>query len=167
MDDQTSRQNTARAISENLHRDAEARQKQEEARQTYKSVNQGKTPEKGSDKKTYDTTYKYLLAQELQKAKGKPLDRETDARIAKQMFDVTQAKDANKVRDAIKEHSPLAAQLPQDKRHEYAGAATVKGMSMHLKNVPREERTRVQTPHHETSKLQEMAEMQRHRERER
>ena len=171
MDEHTKRrQETAQFVSAELNNHKQLKQesqrKEEAAKSTFASVNKNGLP-KESGQKLYDTTYKYQLGQELQKNQGKPLSKETDVKIAKQTFDVTKGEDFDKVRNAIKEHSPLAARLPEERRHEYASIATHKGLGLHLNNTSREEKTRVQTPHHETSKLQEMAEMHRHRERER
>jgi hypothetical protein len=172
MDEHTKRQQaTGHAVSTELYNKErlrqESQQKQEAAKSTFESVNKNGLPSKTHDQKEYDTTYKYLLGKNLEKNQGKPLDKETDAKIAKQIFDVNKGEEFDKVRHAIKEHSPLAARLPEERRHEYASLAAHKGLGLHLNNTGREEKTRVQTPHHETSKLQEMAEMHRHRERER
>ncbi|MGI2906163.1 hypothetical protein [Tolypothrix sp. VBCCA 56010] len=156
-------------VLDNQKRREQAEHKKEAAKQTYEGISKGNLPHTVTPQQEYDTLYKYHLGEELKNGKGKDLERDTDAKIAQKIFDGTQGKaDFNHVREAIKEHSSLAATMPEQKKHEYASAATTKGLENHLKNIPREEKTRVQSHHQPDNRLsqEELYALQRHRERE-
>jgi len=159
MDEQTRR--TGRFIGEEAHhsqqesqqreqaRQAESRTRESDARITYEAGNRNQFDTKGLvSAGRIDLAYQYQLGKELEQSKNKPLDtRTTDVKISKEIFKATQGQHFDKVRDAIKDHSSIAAQVPEHKRHEYANVAATKGQMEYLKDVPREEKTRVQTKH--------------------
>jgi hypothetical protein len=151
MDEQTRR--TARFIGEEAHHSQqESQQRQQEtqrretaATQTYESISKGQLGDSKNQKTTADKAYQYLLGEKLAASKGKPLDKETDVTIAKQLIKISDGKESGKIRDAIINHSSLASRVSENQRKEYADVVTLKAYQQYLKDVPREEKTRVQT----------------------
>jgi hypothetical protein len=178
MDEHTKRQQaTGHAVSTELHenekRKQEFQRRQETVKQTYQEIKAKGFGPNTQSQKDYDKAYQYAVGQHLEQNKGKPLSRDTDVKVAEKFLSNSEGKiDSHKLKEAIKNHSPIAATVPEKDRHEYASAAISNAVERHRKNIPREENTRVKSPHPPNSHSKELSQeelqaIQMHKEKER